>query len=138
MNSLIFSTVARPLFLVMLGISVAILYRGHNDPGGGFVGGLIAAAGFAILALSSGGSSARTALRIHPVELMGTGLLLTLVSGLPGLVSEGSFLTHQWVTLPLGSGFKIGTTMSFDLGVYLVVLGGMLALILRLYDVPSA
>ena len=47
MNSLIFAAFSRILFSVMLVVSVYVLYRGHNEPGGGFVGGLIAAAGFA-------------------------------------------------------------------------------------------
>ncbi len=138
MRSLILSALARPFFGLMLAVSVVILFRGHNEPGGGFVGGLVAAAGFAILALADGGGRARAALRVHPVELMGAGLLLSFISGLPGIFSDGSFLTHLWITLPVGGGLKLGTTMVFDLGVYLVVLGGVLALILRLYEEPSA
>ncbi len=49
MNSLIFAAFSRIIFGVMLVVSVYVLYRGHNEPGGGFVGGLIAAAGFATL-----------------------------------------------------------------------------------------
>lgn len=138
MRSLVLSALARPLFGTLLAISVVILFRGHNEPGGGFVGGLVAAAGFAVIALADGGGAARSRLRAHPVEVMGAGLLLAFLSGLPGLVSRGSFLAHEWVTLPVAGGLKLGTTMLFDLGVYLVVLGGVLALILRLYEEPSA
>lgn len=131
MNSIIFSAVARIFFVLMFAVSLYILYRGHNEPGGGFVGGLMAAAGFAILAMAEGIEDARRALRLSPVVVMGIGLVAATVSGLPGLFLDGSFLTHQWAVL---GDFHIGTTLLFDIGVYLVVLGGILALILRFYE----
>lgn len=132
MNSLIFSATARVLFWLMLAASIFILFRGHDEPGGGFVGGLVGAMSIGILALADGVGAARRRLRAHPVAVMGSGLVLAVASGLPGLVLEGSFLAHQWVFFD--NGFKLGTTMIFDLGVYLVVLGGMLSLIFRLYE----
>ncbi|MFC3124155.1 MnhB domain-containing protein [Pseudoroseomonas globiformis] len=131
MNSLIFSALSRPLFWLMIVVSLFILYRGHNEPGGGFIGGLIAASGFAILALAEGIRPARRAMRVHPVTLLGVGLSLGLLSGLPGLVSHGSFLTHWWFH---SGSFHIGTTLLFDLGVYFAVVGGVLSLVLRFYE----
>ncbi len=135
MNSVIFSTVARPLFWLMLGVSVFILFRGHDEPGGGFVGGLVAALAVTIVALADGVPAARHRLRAHPVVMIGSGIALAALSGVPGLFIDGSFLAHQW--LHLGSDFKLGTTMIYDLGVYLVVMGGMLALVFRLYEEES-
>lgn len=135
MNSLILSATARIFFLAMLIVSVWIFMRGHNEPGGGFVGGLMGAAAFAVLAFASGVESARKALMLHPIVLMGVGLVCTAVSGLPGLVYDDSYLTHQWGYLPLGiTELKVGTTMLFDLGVYFVVVGGILTFIFRLYE----
>lgn len=131
MNSLIFATFSRILFGLMLVVSIFVLYRGHNEPGGGFVGGLIAAAGFATLALARGVETARAALRFEPMTVIGFGILAALLGGLPGLWLDDSFLAHQWAIL--GS-FHIGTTLLFDIGVYLVVLGGILSLILRFYE----
>lgn len=135
MNSLVFSAFARFFFALMIAVSLFILYRGHNEPGGGFVGGLVAASGFAILALAEGVTTARRVLRVHPVSVMGVGLVLALLSGIPGLLTHGSFLTHWW--LHLGS-FHTGTALIFDIGVYLVVVGGILALVLRFYEEDSA
>lgn len=132
MNSLIFTSSARILFVLMLAASVFILWRGHDEPGGGFVGGLVAAMALAVIALAEGVPRTRRLLRVHPVSLAGLGVFLGFSSGLPGLWADGSFLAHQWVFFP--NGFKLGTTMVFDIGVYLVVLGGMLALIFRLYE----
>jgi len=131
MNSLIFAAFSRILFGVMLVVSVYVLYRGHNEPGGGFVGGLIAAAGFATLALARGVEVARATLRFEPMTVIGFGILAALLSGLPGLWLDGSFLTHQWLVL---GNFHLGTTLLFDIGVYLVVLGGILSLILLFYE----
>ncbi|CAD2266811.1 Na(+)/H(+) antiporter subunit B [Stutzerimonas stutzeri] len=131
MNSLIFAAFSRILFGVMLVVSVYVLYRGHNEPGGGFVGGLIAAAGFATLALARGVDVARATLRFEPMTVIGFGILAALLSGLPGLWLDGSFLTHQWLVL---GNFHLGTTLLFDIGVYLVVLGGILSLILLFYE----
>ncbi len=131
MNSLIFAAFSRILFSVMLVVSVYVLYRGHNEPGGGFVGGLIAAAGFATLALARGVEVARATLRFEPMTVIGFGILAALLSGLPGLWLDGSFLTHQWLVL---GNFHLGTTLLFDIGVYLVVLGSILSLILRFYE----
>lgn len=131
MNSMIFAAFSRILFILMLAVSVYVLYRGHNEPGGGFVGGLIAAAGFATLALARGVDVARATLRLEPMTVIGLGILAALLGGLPGLWLDGSFLTHQWAVL---GGVHIGTTLLFDIGVYLVVLGGILSLILRFYE----
>jgi multicomponent Na+:H+ antiporter subunit B len=129
--SIIFSTMSRLFFVLMLVVSVYMLFRGHNEPGGGFVGGLIAALAFALLTMAENVQTARKALIVHPVVLMGSGLLLAALSGLPGLVSDRSFLTHWWAEL--GS-LHLGTATTFDIGVYCVVIGGVLCLVFRLYE----
>ncbi|MDN2579139.1 MnhB domain-containing protein [Aquibium sp. ELW1220] len=128
---IIFATMSRLFFVLMIGVSLFMLFRGHNEPGGGFIGGLIAALGFALLAMARGVETARRALVVHPVALMGSGLLLAFVSGLPGLLSDRSFLTHWWTEI--GS-THLGTATTFDIGVYCVVVGGVLCLVFRLYE----
>ncbi|MBV6658134.1 MAG: DUF4040 domain-containing protein [Devosiaceae bacterium] len=131
-SSLIFSTTAQAFFILMIAISVVVLFRGHNEPGGGFIGGLIASAGFAVLALALGVNIAAQKLILHPVVWMGVGLVCAIVSGIPGAVLNESFLTHQWVDLNLGfMTLKLGTTYLFDIGVYLTVIGGVLAFLIR-------
>lgn len=136
MPSVIFTTMARILFWVMLAASLLIMLRGHDQPGGGFVGGLVAAMAIGLVALAEGAATARARLPLHPVSIAGLGVLFAIIGGLPGLFSAGTFLDHQWVVL-LGGDLKLGTTLIFDFGVYLVVLGGVVALILRLYEVDA-
>jgi multicomponent Na+:H+ antiporter subunit B len=130
-RSIIFAAFSRILFGVMMIVSLYILYRGHNEPGGGFVGGLIAASAFAIIALAEGAHTARRLLMLDPTVLLGVGLFCAIASGLPGLLLDGSFLAHQWGRF---GGLDVGTPLAFDLGVYIVVLGGVLSLILRFYE----
>ena len=126
--------VTTPLFFwLLLVLSVAILLRGHNEIGGGFVGGLTAALAFALVSLASGVERAREKLRLHPLSLAGGGLLLALASGLPGLLLHGDYLRHMWIEANLaGIPFKQGTTLTFDLGVYSAVLGTVLAFLFGL------
>jgi|SRR5690554_1675214 len=131
MNSLILSRMAQLLFWLIGLLSLYVLYRGHDLPGGGFVGGLMATMAVAIIALADGIPAARQRIRSGPLSLIAAGMLAALASGLPGLFTAGSFLKHAWLQFP--NGFKIGTPLLFDVGVYLVVLGGGLAIIFRFY-----
>ncbi|MFA7439741.1 MAG: hydrogen gas-evolving membrane-bound hydrogenase subunit E [Sphingomonadaceae bacterium] len=115
---------ARGFFWLLLVLSVWILLRGHDQPGGGFIGGLVASLAFAMIALGHGIAAARKTLRFHPVALVGAGIGLALLGGLPGLFAEGHFLTHLWY---FGPPMKLSTTMLFDFGVYVTVTGAVLA-----------
>jgi len=124
MNPVIFRACGRLVLPVALMFSLFLLWRGHNDPGGGFVGGLMAAAGFTVYALPRGRARLLTLLRLAPGSVAALGLVLALLSGLPGLLSGGPFLEHQWQVWD--SGFAVGTALLFDIGVYLAVLGAVL------------
>ncbi|PXA92406.1 hypothetical protein DMC47_23835 [Nostoc sp. 3335mG] len=126
-----FAIVGRGLALLLLAASIAILWRGHDQPGGGFVGGLVAALAFAVLSLAYGVDRAQQSLRARPLTLVGIGMGCALVSALPGMLGGKPYLTHLWWD---GAGIlpKLGTTILFDLGVYLVVLGAVLAFLFGL------
>ena len=122
MNSLILRATSRLILPAALIFSVYVLLRGHNAPGGGFIGGLIAAAGIAVHALPRGRDGLERLLRASPKAYIGAGLALAILSGLPALFAAEPFLTHRWFLLDFG----IGTTLLFDVGVYLVVIGAVL------------
>lgn len=134
MRSLILSAAARVLFPLLLLFSVFLLFRGHNEPGGGFVGGLVAATAYALLALTSGVDASRRFLPASPQLLVGTGLLTALTAGVIGLAAGRPFLTGLWgdVTLPVIG--KPGTPVLFDTGVYLAVLGVVLLILFTLQE----
>ncbi len=136
MTTLILRTATRYLVPLLLLFSIYLLLAGHNYPGGGFVGGLAAAAGLSLYALAFDVPSARRMLRLSPTGVSALGLLLSALSGLPGLFRDAPFLTAKWTTVyPPGFGaIKLGTPILFDLGVYLVVLGVTMSIIFALAE----
>ena len=131
-TSSIFRTAARLLMPLLLLFSVFLMMRGHNQPGGGFVGGLVAAAAFAMYGLAYGVGRARQALVVTPLKLIGAGLMVALASGVPAVLRGQPFLTAQWA---LGA-LTVGTPMVFDIGVFLVVWGVVLMMIFSLAEEP--
>lgn len=134
MNSLILSTAARLLLPLMLLFSVFLLLRGHNEPGGGFVGGLVAAAAFALYAVAYGVAASRRALSVDPRALIGVGLLVALCSGLLGPMRGLPFMTGLWREREVAALGKVGTPLLFDTGVYLVVFGAALLIVFTLAE----
>ena len=123
MNSIILSTVSRLLVWLLILFSVLLLLRGHNLPGGGFAGGLVAASAVVLHALAAGLPSARRLLVLDPRTIMGLGLAVAAGSGAVGFAQGLPFLTGLWDKTPLPVVGKIGTPLVFDTGVYLLVLG---------------
>jgi len=136
MTSLILQTATRVLMPLLLLFAVFLLLRGHNQPGGGFIGGLVVAASFVLYSIAFGVDAARRALLVAPSTLLGVGLLVALTSGLPGVVFGQPFMTAQWVELTMGpSVVTVGTPLVFDVGVFLAVIGVVLTIVLTLAEV---
>lgn len=132
--SLILSTAARYLFPLLLLFSVFLLLRGHNEPGGGFVGGLVAAAAFSLYAIAEGVATARRLLAVDSRALIGLGLLVAASSGIVSLAMGQPFMTGVWGNTPVPLLGKVGTPLLFDLGVYLVVVGVTLTIVFTLAE----
>jgi multicomponent Na+:H+ antiporter subunit B len=140
MNSLILRTLARLLLPLILLLAIFVFNRGHNEPGGGFIGGLLAAIAFTLVEKAQGVEAARRALRFRPLSIAAAGLGCTVVSGLWGAFTTGYFLKGVWPLiekLPDGSksGLPFGSIMLFDFGVFLVVLGGVCGILFAFEDV---
>lgn len=135
MNTLIFRTVAPFLTALMVLFSIFVLLRGHNEPGGGFIGGLIAASAMAIYGIAYGVQAVRRALWFHPMSIAGCGLLLATASGLLSAFVGVPFMTGLWI-YPEFAGVEVplATVMSFDVGVYLVVVGAITSIALALEE----
>lgn len=139
MNSVILSTATRILVPVILAVSVFIFWRGHNEPGGGFIGGLLAATAFALLEKAEGIAVARRRLWFHPQSLAAFGLGCALVAGIWGGLEYGYFLKGVWPLITIDaegrkSGLPFGSIMLFDFGVYLVVLGTVCGILFTLEE----
>ena len=135
MTSLILQTATRVLMPLLLLFAAFLLWRGHNQPGGGFVGGLVVASSFVLYSIAFGVDAARRALLVTPSKLLGVGLLVALASTLPSVVSGQPFMTAQWVELGLaGNVVAIGTPLVFDVGVFLAVVGVVSTIVFTLAD----
>lgn len=138
MRSILLEISARFMLPLMLVLSLIVLYRGHNLPGGGFIGGLLAASAFILLALAEGVTSALRTLRLEPISIMSVGLLIAALSTLFAPLAGKPFMTGLWLPafeLPILGAVHLGTPLIFDIGVYLTVLGFVLKTAFALEEV---
>ena len=135
MNSLILRTATRLLIAVLLLFSVFLLLRGHDLPGGGFIGGLVAASALALYSIAYGPAQAARLLRVRPRRVIGVGLATASLAGVAGAFAGRDFLTGLWWIFPaFGTEVKLSTPLLFDIGVYLVVVGVILTMLFAMEE----
>jgi len=119
------------VFHVVVIVSVFILFVGHNQPGGGFVGGLLFAAAVALRYVTGGIDGVRSLFRFKPWTVLGTGLLLSsCVAATPLLFGDALEETaYRSFEVPVLGKVSVSSSLLFDLGVYLVVVGMVLMVI---------
>ena len=138
MYSLILTTATKYALPLLLIFSIFLLLRGHNSPGGGFVGGLVAAAAtFAFYSFAYSVEEAQKALRANPIRLIGVGLLIAVSSAIYPLTL--GFAVYDWHMgqNKLSRNRRNGTPFIFDIGVYLVVVGVVLLIVFSLKEAES-
>jgi multicomponent Na+:H+ antiporter subunit A len=115
----------RIVFAAVLVGSLWLLFAGHNQPGGGFAGGIVAGAAVALRYVSGGIDDVRRLSRGKPWLVLGSGLLIAVVVALvPVLLGESMLETTAWTfDLPLLGTVKVTSALFFDIGVYLAVIG---------------
>ncbi|ABD56611.1 Na+/H+ antiporter subunit B [Jannaschia sp. CCS1] len=137
MNSIILNAATRLLTALLLLFSIYMLLRGHNLPGGGFIGGLIGSTGFILYAIAQGSEATRGALKYEPQNIAMIGLGIALAAGVYAVFFGDAFFEGQWWFIgdrASGDYIPISTVLFFDIGVYLVVFGSILTLVLALED----
>lgn len=135
MRSLILRTASRYLLPLLILFSVFIFLRGHHAPGGGFVGGLLAASAFALHAIGFGVDETRKLLVVRPQILMGVGLLCAIFSAIIApLFTNLPFMTALWGEREFPAIGPLNTPLLFDLGVTLTVIGVVLLIIFVLME----
>ena len=124
-RSLILDTSLRLIYHPVLVLSLYLLFAGHNQPGGGFVGGLVAGAGIALRFIAGGIEELRRAIALPPWWLLGSGLAIAAITALTPVAIGGAVLESgivEW-TVPVLGKVKTTSALVFDIGVYLVVAG---------------
>lgn len=123
MNTIIVRTTLKIIVPLFMLFSVYLLFRGHNLPGGGFIGGLIAAIPIVFHVMVYGVEKTKNIFKLNVFLLMGLGLLIAAASGLMSMFMGDVFLTSIWGDFEIPLLGKPGTPIMFDIGVYLVVVG---------------
>ncbi|MBB5494292.1 multicomponent Na+:H+ antiporter subunit A [Nocardiopsis metallicus] len=125
-NTVLMRTVGRYLMPLLVLWSLYLLFRGHNEPGGGFIAGLVGGSAFALLYLAAP-SDKRAKIRLAYPAIIASGVLIAAFSGFLGY-ADGSFLRplHAEIPLAWGGYFHFTTAFVFDIGVYLGVVGVLL------------
>ena len=128
------ATFARMLLPMAGLLSFYFLLRGHNAPGGGFVGGLVMATAIIVQYMTSGVLWVESRLQVHPQYWIAIGLLSAGVAGIVAWFAAQPFLTSiEWHPhVPLFGELHVSTVLLFDLGVYMVVVGGTVLMLIAI------
>jgi multicomponent Na+:H+ antiporter subunit B len=134
MKSTILSTGVTMLLPLFVFFSLFMLFRGHDQPGGGFIAGLLGASGFIFYGLAYDMKKAERLLVIDTAHLISFGMLLAFISGLYGLFVHQAYMQAYWPAFSLPLIGTPGTPIIFDIGVYMVVVGTILKICFVLDD----
>lgn len=139
MNSVILQIAARYIRWILIVFAVIALYRGHNEPGGGFIGGLLSGLAIVYRGFAYNAFQVKEEMRGRPEKYIALGLALILLSFLPSVLTGKTLMTGIWVTLPLPftEGIKLGTPFLFDIGVFFGVIGVTLMFVFALTQKPQ-
>lgn len=124
-NDLILQTVTTLLSFIIIIFSVYLFFAGHYTPGGGFIGGLMTSAALVLLLLAFDIKTIKTIFPFDFMTVAAVGLLISVLTGVGAFFFDVAYLTHtfDYVELPILGETALASTLIFDLGVYLVVVG---------------
>ena len=130
-RSVVLEASVRLVFHTVLVFGVYLLFAGHNQPCGGFVGGLVAGCAFVLRYVAGGRAELRDAVPVDPGVPLGVGVLLAAGTGAGSWVFGADVLTSAYgsVVLPVLGEVKASTVLLFDVGVFCVVVGLVLTLL---------
>lgn len=131
MISLILNRIARVIIHILLIFSIFLLLKGHNEPGGGFIAGLMASVSIVLIYVTYNIETVKKIMPIPYPAMIGLGLFFAAGMGLGGIVLGYPFLTQtfDYVYIPLVGEIELATALIFDIGVFLTVVGATLLII---------
>jgi multicomponent Na+:H+ antiporter subunit B len=134
MNSVILQLAAKYLRWLFIVFAVLALLRGHNEPGGGFIGGLMAGLAIVYRGLAYDTFQIKEQMKNFPERFIAGGLFVILLSFLPSLILGKTVMEGVWlkIPLPLLGELKLGSPFVFDIGVFLTVIGVTLMFVFSL------
>ena len=124
-RSILVDVVTRLLFPSMMLLSAYFFFSGHNAPGGGFAGGLVAALALTLRYLAGGRREAEETLPVHPGKVLGIGIMFTTAAAVAPMFFGMPPLTSSYAEfdVPLIGDVTVPSALIFDAGVYIIVVG---------------
>ena len=138
-NFLMLHTITRVVAFIILSFSIFLFFAGHNNPGGGFIGGLMTASALLLLYVSFDMKTMKKVLPFNYSAIIAVGLLLAIFTGLNSMLFGDPFLTQyfEYYNVPILGEIELTTALPFDLGIYLVVVAIALLIILTIAEDDS-
>lgn len=138
-NYLMLHMVTRIVAFIILSFSIFLFFAGHNNPGGGFIGGLMTASALLLLYVSFDIKKIKKVIPFDYATVIGIGLLIAILTGLNSMIFGYPFLTQffEYYDIPWVGEVELTTALPFDLGIYLVVVAVALLSILTIAEDDS-
>ncbi|MHA6252846.1 Na(+)/H(+) antiporter subunit B [Oceanobacillus sp. CAU 1775] len=133
-NNMMLQTGIKIITFIVFAFSIYLFFTGHNNPGGGFIGGLMTASAILLLYLAFDKKIVNKTVSFNFTTIIGVGLLFAVATGIIGIFFEDPFLTQyfDYFQFPIFGEVELTTALPFDLGVYLVVVGAAMTIILAI------
>ncbi|MDY6799773.1 MAG: MnhB domain-containing protein [Bacteroidota bacterium] len=137
LRNIILENIATLFMKVMVIYSIYLLLRGHNNPGGGFIAGIIASTGFIFHAIIHGTKDLQNIIKFQPQLFIASGLSLVFIAAFLPVISSKEILTGLWIQIkiPVCGELHLGTPLIFDTGIFLVVIGVILTIVISIMEV---
>jgi multicomponent Na+:H+ antiporter subunit B len=131
MISLILNRITRVVIHIILLFSIFVLFKGHNEPGGGFIAGLMTSVAIVLVYIVFSAETVKKTIPLPYPAMIALGLFFAAGTGIGAIILGYPFLTHTfgYFHIPLIGEIELATALSFDIGVYLVVVGATLLII---------
>lgn len=135
-NDVILHMVTKVVVFIILTLAVHLFFAGHNNPGGGFIAGLVLSSAVILLLLASDIETVKKSLPLNFITIAAIGALLAVSTGLGAVIFGDSFLTQTFsqFNIPLLGVKELSTVLIFEAGVALTVLGVTLTIILSISE----
>ncbi|OUM98513.1 MAG: Na(+)/H(+) antiporter subunit B [Paenibacillaceae bacterium ZCTH02-B3] len=130
-TNVILQTATKVIVFIILTFALQVLFSGHHNPGGGFVGGLVTASAIILLMLAYDSRTVRDVLPVHFRRLGAFGILIAVLTGCAAMLAGSPFLDQVFshVELPLIGDMELASAILFDVGVFFTVIGTTMTII---------
>ncbi|HSH50252.1 MAG TPA: MnhB domain-containing protein [Bacteroidales bacterium] len=137
LRNIILENIVTLFMKVMVIYSFYLLLRGHNNPGGGFIAGIIASTGFIFFAIIHGTKNLQKIIKFRPQLFIASGLSLVFIAAFLPIIISKEILTGLWlhINIPILGMLHFGTPLIFDTGVFLAVIGVILTIVISIMEV---